>query len=82
MCRYCKILALPALALLLAGAVLVSQNVSAGTGDVPAVAVGQPTAAAVDSDNPKTVTDWQETGNVRAKPAGTPTSPAIHPIQP
>jgi hypothetical protein len=83
MCRYCKILALPALALLLAGAALVAQNVSAGTGGVTPGAVDQPAEArAVDSDTPKTIADWQETGNIRNPPPKNPTSPPIHPIRP
>jgi hypothetical protein len=83
MCRCCKLLALPVLALLLAGAALVSQNVSAGTGDVPPVAAGQPSEVrAVDADTPKSIAGWQETGNVRNPPPKNPTSPPIHPIRP
>jgi hypothetical protein len=82
MCCRWKVLALPLLALLLAGGVLVVSNVSAGTGDVPDATAGQQTTQAVDSTTPQTIAQWQETGNVRGRPPTNPTNPPVHTIQP
>lgn len=80
MSRNLKVLVLPALALLLAGAALATQNVTAGTADVPAVTETQPAAQAAQA-SPKMITEWQETGNVRGG-SPSPTKPPVHPIKP
>ena len=84
MCCRWKVFGLPALALLLAGAALVAQNVSAGPADSPApVAPTAAAPAAEPADAAKAVADWQETGNVRRPPnKGSNVHPQVHPIRP
>ena len=74
--RNWTVLALPVLALVLAGAVLVSQNLSAA-GSVPATTDTRPVASTTEA-GAVTVANWQETANVRGKPGGNQTAPAVH----
>lgn len=83
MCCRGKLIALPVLALLTAGGVLLADNLSAGTDEPTVATVAPPTAPAADADSPKSVAEWQETGNVRKPPPPkTVTRPKVHIVRP
>lgn len=83
MCCRGKLIALPVLALLLAGGALLGENLSAEA-DEPAVATTAPPAApTADADTPKSVAEWTETGNVRKPPPPkAAVRPQVHIVRP